>query len=334
MLFGWFVLVIILVAYSLGLDRTFLVDQQNYLQNFAQAPTLGWLDRFSDRDASLLSRLVALFTEEFLWQVWATALGSVLSPPTSVVVTVLTLNVLLALAVVRLPDPVLPLVIWLILPVGFAVTGLLQLRQGFAFALALYFTLRLNRPVLGLLLAASIHATFLLAVPFAAIAWFCKRNHLLAIVGSVSLALVAAYLGGVLFEAFGGRRLKIYNVDQTEATSVLYVFGALLCSLPSLQRLLAPPNSSEPTLLGQSLASIAVMHIGVVAFVAGSFFMFPLGAGRVGYLVMLLLIPIVPTIQRRDSTLGVSLFALMVLYLIYLAVKTAIEGTYDVYFAG
>ena len=37
--------------------------------------------------------------------------------------TVCVLNLLVVLSVIRLRDPVLPLIIWVLVPVGFAVTG-------------------------------------------------------------------------------------------------------------------------------------------------------------------------------------------------------------------
>jgi hypothetical protein len=333
-LLGWGVIVVVLFAYSLGLDRTFLIDQQNYLDNFAWAVNLDWARAIFSGDSLLKSLVVGVFSEEALWQVWATVLGYVFSPSTAVVVTVCAITLGIGLAVVRLPDPVFPLIIWIMVPVGFAVIGLLQLRQGFAFAVMLYVSLRLNRPVLGTLLAAMIHATFVVALPFALIAWLCGRKHLLMLCLAVGFAFIVAYLGGMLFETFGGRRLKVYSAGETEANSILYVFGALLCALPSLHRLLSPEPSGESAQLSRTLASIATIHVGAIAFVVTSFFVFPLGAGRVGYLTMLLLMPILPTMRRRDTWVGLAVFALLVLYLIYLGTKTYFEGTYNIYFAG
>ena len=87
----------------------------------------------------------------------------------------------------------------------------------------------------------------------------------------------------------------------------------------------------EPAPLNRTLANLAVIHVGVIAFVATSFFIFPLGAGRVGYLSMLLLIPILPTLRRRDNWVGMLIFCLLVLYLTYLAVKAYLDGAYDIY---
>jgi hypothetical protein len=76
------------------------------------------------------------------------------------------------------------------------------------------------------------------------------------------------------------------------------------------------------------------MHVGVTAFAVTCYFVFPLGAGRAGYLIMLLLIPVLPAVRRRDSLTGALLFWLLLLYLVYLTVKTYLEGTYDIYFGG
>jgi hypothetical protein len=331
---GWGLLVAIMMAYSVGLDRTFLVDQQSYLNNFIVAPTLDWAHWWHGGDSPVRDLVVGIFSEEILWLVWTTALAFLFSPQTAVVVTVCAVNLLVALSVVRLRDPLLPLVIWLVVPVGFVVTGLLQLRQGLALGVMLYLALRVNRPVLATALAATIHTTFALALPFGVIAWLCGRRHLAAVLIVVIAACTAAYLGGMLFETFGGRRLQTYDVGSTDAISILYVFGSLLCVLPSLHRLLTEESPDEAPVVARSLGSIATMHVGVTAFVVASFFVFPFGAGRVGYLTMLLLIPILPSMRRRDSVSGAVIFSVLVVYLLYLAVKTLLEGTYDILLFG
>ena len=332
----WGLLTAAILIFCIGIDRTFLVDQGNYLQYFYAAPTLEWIKNLDPRSTPPMGIVIYLVSGEAVWQVWATLLGWILSPATAVVVTVCLLNLLLALAVLRLPDPVLPLLIWIIVPVGLAVTGLLQVRQGFALAVMLYAALRLNRPVAGTLVATLIHTTFAITLPFALVAWLCGRRQTLALMLTILLAVAAAYAGGVLFEAFGGRRLATYAVGETEATSILYVFGALLCSAPSLHRLFAGYPSAEMTVKGRTLALLAIMHLGVIAFSVASFFVFPLGAGRAGYFITLLLIPLLPTIRWRGSVSGSVIFAVMVLFLVYLLVRTSLDdaGIYDIYFAG
>src|SRR5438270_3173623 len=164
---------------AIGIDRTFIIDQANYVNNFAWDPSLEWADDLIPQGFSPKSLIVGVFSEEALWHVWTTSLGSLLEPTTAIVVTVCVLNLLIALSVVRLADPVLPLLLWLVLPVGFVVTGLSLLRQGFALAVMLYIALRLDRPVLGTLLAAMIHSTFAVALPFAIVGWVCSRRRFL-----------------------------------------------------------------------------------------------------------------------------------------------------------
>lgn len=330
---GWLALLLVVLIYALGSDRTFFTDQLNYLEYFAQAPSLEWLNRLFTA-GSLQTLVVAIISEEVLWQGYAAVLGSVLSPGAAVYFTVAATSVLLALAVLRVRDPVLPMLLWIMLPVGFAVTGLLQLRQGFAFAVLMYVALRWERPVLGALLAAMLHTTFALVLPFALIARLWRRYPLLALLVAVSFAFGVAYVGGMLFELFGGRRLQIYSVEGGDATSIFYVFGAWLCSLPSLHRLVAEPIADESPQLRMVLDNLAVVHVGVIAFVSASFFIFPLGAGRIGYLVMLLLIPILPSMRPRTSVSAAGIYSLLCLYLIYLTVKTGLEGTYGIYVTG
>jgi hypothetical protein len=330
-LLAWALIVAVMLGCALGIDRTFIIDQANYVNNFSWDPSLDWTHDLFPQGLSLKSLVIAVFSEEALWHVWTTSLGSLLEPTTAVLVTVCVLNLLIALSVVRLADPVLPLLLWLLMPVGFAIIGLSVLRQGFALAVMLYIALRLNRPVLATLVAAMIHTTFAIALPFAFIGAVCGRRRWLAVVLAVGLAFAAAYIGGTLFGALGGRRLKTYSVNEAEATSALYVIGALVCSLPSVLRLTRAAPSGEPAALNRTLANLAVMHVGIIAFVVTSFFVFPLGTGRVGYLSILLLIPMLPTLRRRDNWIGMLAFCLVVLYLIYLAVKAYLDGAYDIY---
>jgi hypothetical protein len=333
-LLAWALIVALMLGYAVGIDRTYVIDQANYVNNFSWDPSLEWLGALDPGKLNLKGFIVGVFSEEVLWHLWTTSLGSLLEPTTAVVLTVCVLNLLIALSVVRLPDPVLPLVIWLVLPVGFAVTGLSLLREGLALAVMLYITLRLHRPVLGTLVAAMIHTTFLLVLPFAIIAWLFGHRRILGLLVAVGLAFAAAYLGGMLFEAFGGRRVQTYDVNEGEANSILYVVGALLSGLPSVFRLVGPATPGEPAAESRTLANLAVIHVAVIAFVVASFFVFPLGAGRVGFFTMYLLIPILPTMRRRDSVIGAVIFSLVVLFLIYLAIKAYMDGWFDVLFSG
>ena len=128
--------------------------------------------------------------------------------------------------------------------------------------------------------------------------------------------------------------MQTYDVNEQEASSILYVVGALLCCLPSVFRLVSAAAPGESAAESRTLAKLAVMHVGVIAFVVSSFFVFPLGAGRVGFFTLYLLIPILPTMRRRDSVTGMVIFYLLGLYLIYLAIKAYLDGGFDVLFSG
>jgi hypothetical protein len=324
LLFG--LLAVLVTCYAIFTDRTHFIDQQNYVDSFAESATLEWLTSLFSHESILEGLVTQIFSEELLWRVWATALGSLFDPVVAVLVTVLILNLLIIATAWRLPMPSLALALWVALPVGFAVTGLLQLRQGFAFAVMLFFALQLRRPVLGALVAGMLHTTFALAFFFTLIGWLFRSRWRLALLAGLLTAFTGAYLGAMLFEIFGGRRILVYSV-QEGATSINYVLGGLICILPSLHLLLTT-NARADSTESRTLSNLALVHVGVTAFTIFSFFMFPMGAGRVGYLTQLLLIPILPSLRKQG--IAAVLFALLVLYLFYLVGKSYVDGTYDV----
>jgi hypothetical protein len=327
-----FLLLALLVALLATLtDRSFLMDQQNYIDNFTEAASLDWLRTLQEEESLLRGGITQLFSEELLWRLWTTGFGLLLEPATAVQFTVCVLNGLIILAAARTDGPGLAIALWILVPVGFAVTGLLQLRQGFAFAVMLYIVLRFQRPVLATLIAGMIHTTFALAFVFTAVAWVCKSRRLLALGIVLGMGFSAAYLGGILFEMFGGRRLMTYSVTEG-ATSINYVFGGLVSILPSLHWLLTQTKAEAEDRTVQVLNSLAQVHVGATAFTIFSFFLFPLGAGRIGYLTQLMLIPILPALRsRRRDIVAMSIFALLLLYLLYLTGKSYSEGVYDIY---
>jgi hypothetical protein len=323
----------VVIALSTAIDRTFLIDQSNYVDNFIEGARLEWLDELTQGDSLFTGLVVQLFSEEMLWRVWTSALGLLFEPTTAVQITVCVLAFLIIAATWRLPGHSLALALWLLLPVGFAVTGLLQLRQGLAFAVMLYFAAKLRRPVLGTFIAAMIHTTFAVALIFAVVAFVLRRYRFLAMCLVTFGAFAGAYLGGILFEIFGGRRLLTYSVAEG-ATSLNYVYTGVLCILPSIYWLMTREREEEGD-YARMISILALVHIGATAFTLFSFFLFPLGAGRIGYLTQLLLIPILPAVFRRHAqTLAFGIVGVVSLYLIYLVAKSYFDGTYQVYFSG
>jgi hypothetical protein len=322
---------LVVILYAMAIDRTFLIDQQNYVDDFSEAATLDWLKSLFQSESLLQGLITQVFSEELLWRIWAAVLGSLFDPVSAVLLTASALNLLLVLSVRSLAAPALGVALWIVLPVGFAVTGLLQIRQGFAFAVLLFFALQLRRPVLGALIAAMIHTTFTVALVFSIVAYLFRSRRVLAVSTALLVAFAGAYLGGVLFDMFGGRRLAEYSVVEG-ATSINYVFGGLVCMLPSAYWFLRAETWGRQGEQARVLSNLAVVHIGSTAFALCSFFMFPLGASRVGYFTLLLLIPILPSLQLRNSRAAVALFSLLAVYLLYVTGKSYADGTYDIYF--
>ena len=92
-------LALTIIAFALSVDRSDLLDQAEYVDYFIIGPTLDWLEIFQLDSESLLQGLVGIFADEFLWRIWTTVVGALMAPTTAVLATILTLNVLLALAV-------------------------------------------------------------------------------------------------------------------------------------------------------------------------------------------------------------------------------------------
>ena len=118
---------------------------QSYLDNFSQAVTLDWVQKIFSGTRCRRALWWESSAKRSFGRYGRPRLGRFLVH----LRPYLRQRVLLASWLQRQCDGfhlVMPLLIWILLPVGFVVTGLLQLRQGFAFAVMLYVSLRLNRP--------------------------------------------------------------------------------------------------------------------------------------------------------------------------------------------
>lgn len=322
-----------MMTFALTLNRAYLTDQANYIANFTEAPTLDWLHTLYEGRGLLIRAVIVLFSAEFLWNVWTTVFGYLFDPTTAVLLLVGILNGLMVLSARRIEGSVLAIALWILIPHGFAETGLLQLRQGFAFAVMLFFAVVLLRPVVGGLIAAMVHTTFAVAFVFAVIARVFRRRPFLALTVTIVVAFSGAYAGRVLFDMFGGRRLLEYSVSQGAGSlNAMYVVGGLAAMVPSVYWLLTSPLSAVEDPYERIISTLAVVQIGCTAFTLFSFFMFPLGAGRVGYLTDLLLIPILPSLSRRPNrVLNLSVLSLMLIYVAYLIGRSYVIGAYAVF---
>lgn len=326
----FFLLAFWVLVYAGEIDRSYLLDQDNYVTNFVEERALPWLRGPSEQQSFLQVLITHAVSEEVLWGVWTSVLGAILDPVTAVQFTVYFLNALLIVSAWRTARPEFALLLWILLPVGFAVTGLIQIRQGFALAVMMFGALSLRRPALGAAIAAMIHTTFALAFVFAFIGRLCRSREQVGFAITVLVAFLGAYLGAVLFDLFGGRRL-VYVV-QEGATSINYVFAGLLAILPSVFWVFRDRRADADARAATSISQLALVHIGVTAFTLFSFFLFPLGAGRAGYITQLLLIPILPAVAMRRGVVPRTIVSLLLVFLLYLVGKSYFEGTYAHYF--
>lgn len=285
-----------IIGFALSVDRSDLLDQNEYVDYFIIGPTLDWLEIFALDSQSLLQGAIGIFADEFLWRTWTAAVGSLMEPTTAVLATILTLNVLMALAFARLRQPPFALLLWAFLPVGLAVTGLVQLRQGFALSIFFCIALRWKRPLLGLMVAAAVHTTFVVPLGCYAAVRVLRLGRIRGAVLSAALATAVALVAGAIFEAFGGRRLLIYAPDEG-ATSIFFVLGSAVLLSPSLWWLMEKPRGDEPAAQHQAVDACALSHIGTTMFVIVCFFVFPLGTSRIAYFTQLLVIPVLCSLR-------------------------------------
>jgi hypothetical protein len=298
---GWLFLLLAIVALAtLGFgDRSIgVLDQDNYVAYF-KVTTWDWVVRFYQDSASLSSFVISLVTEELGWRVWVVLVNSLgMMPEAGVRLTVIVMNLLVMYSLAGLRRPLIGLILWLVMPTALATVGLFQIRQGFAFALTMLFAVRLNRPILGALIASAVHTTFAVPALLLIAARLCRRRLWIALVGVSATALVLASSASFLFQNFGGRRLEEYAGYQDDFTIrlIALLVGYMIASVAVLY-------SSARTALTQrdeSIRQMCIMHIGLVIYLVAAFLVFPFGKGRVWYCVPLLVPFLVPEIRFRN----------------------------------
>lgn len=310
----------ILLAIVATTNRSGMLDNDNYL-NYFRETDLNWFLNFFSSQKDNIALFFSLFTEELLWRVWALTLGFFFFEDQSVLITVLLLNFLVVIALSKTSRPLFGILLWVLLPPALATVGTFQIRQGFAFSIMLYMTLSLKRPFLGYLVAASIHTTFAIILVYALLLNVSKYPgpRLLVIYLIVSLLLTLA--GNQLFHDYGGRRAEQYSI-QEGSDSINYIFGALICSVPSLIYLIQ--SKIKVTVISE----LAAIHIGCIFFIVMSWFFFPIGTSRNGYFGLLFLTITLPELRKKDHFTW-YVWLLTLVYLSYLISKAYIDGGYN-----
>lgn len=327
-------LTVFAICYPLVLDRYGMIDNSNYLQYFQEATAESWR-QLIEVITSPLEAVTQLFTEEILWRVWVTVVGYFVRPMAGVYLTVSAINLLLAFAFVRFRYRTLAMLLWLVLPFGFAVIGTYQIRQGLAFAIWLYVGLRHRRLMLATVLAALVHTTFLVAVPLVAVASLPRCSAMIRILLSAVFSVGAALTGQTLFEQFGGRRIAVYADENFELSYNFLLMLLLFLTFPLLTIWSKGRTSTIAPIDAQTFERYVISYIGLVLFLLVCFFLFPLGDARLPYVAVLGLIPLLANAKYFNDTQPVGLSADTVLvaspvylFLAYLCVKAAFEGRY------
>jgi len=308
-----------------------LLDQDNYLEYF-RTTTWDWIVQLYDQRVSTTNFVISMITEELGWRMWVISVNSLgLTPEVGVRLTVIILNALVMFALLGVRRPLLGLILWIVIPPALATIGLFQIRQGFAFAVAMVLTTRFQRPLTGWVLASFIHTTF--AVPallLVAIRACLRRGKWLALGGASVMALVLASSASFLFHNFGGRRLAEYAGYQDDFTIrlvlllIAYMFGSVMVLYSSWRA----PHSRRQI----ALTELSLMHVSLVLYLVAAYFVFPLGKGRVWYCIPLLLAFLIPEIKFKTTAVWwVTAAVLMVLSAD--VVKSYYEGVY-IYFLG
>lgn len=334
----WYLLVVACLLYPLALERRGMIDNDNYVDYFINGRDFAWTWLFAGAE-SWLQLFFRLSTEEVLWLLWTSLAGSLLEPEVAVYVTAVLLNLLIVLALRDCPNRALALLLWMLIPMGFAVTGTYQIRQGVAFALWLYVGIRHERLVLASVLAALIHTTFSAVAVLAVVATFRKLGWKSRLVAVVAVGAGLAIAGDVLFGTYGGRRLTESAVVDPETLSINFLLGLFVVAAYPTYLLLHEGGSMLVTRtrrLSVVMVDYLLLYVGMIVFLIVSFFVFPIGNFRLPYVAWLGLIPIIGHFDfarlRTDETAlkrAVIGLGLMLGFLLYQAVGAALHDRYD-----
>lgn len=279
-----FALLVLVCAGLLTVDRTNLLDNDNYLNYFRLSGPDQWAQLFVN--SSNLSGYLTIFTEEIVWRLYTFLCSLIFDEENSVVVTTILISTLLFAACARTNNALIAFGLWVVYPIGLATLGLYQIRQGLAFSIFAFFMSR-NRVVLGALLAAGIHTTFvvpLIAILALKFTFRLEKYTVAASTGAIALAFFIASAGEYLFLNFGGRRIGQYDTSIGAESASFAIFAAMLTIVYFLNFIRL--SKDEASKLGYYSSYLGMF---TSAFILISFFIFPLGTSRVGYFAYLFL---------------------------------------------
>ncbi|MFL9927990.1 hypothetical protein P0D88_01635 [Paraburkholderia sp. RL18-103-BIB-C] len=316
---------LILGPLALG-DRTGLLDQDNYVQYFRET-NLYWFAGLWNESQSIKLFVIRMVTDEFGWRLWVISLSTLgCSPEAGVRITVIALNVLMIYALSKTRWPLISLVLWAVIPDALATVGLFQIRQGFAFAIAMYFALGRQQPVRGAIFASLVHTTFAFPALFLILArLFARRSQFLSVTVVSGAAFTMSVMSSVLFNLYGGRRLTEYSQRVDYSLTYVIVLGLYLL-IPTLF-FWTRDEEAEHTASAVVTRELATMYLGILVYLIASFFVYPFGMDRIGYYSALLIPFLLPAIRVKNSLV---LWAITGIFLIigYDVFKKYLSGRY------
>lgn len=315
----YFVVLSIAVAmFMAAVDRSFVIDNDNYVRYFSDE---GVLYEFLNRVTSVegLGALPIFFSEEFVWQIYVTVVGSLFDANLAVVLTVIAINILIMYSIWISGAGLVGCLLWIVLPLCLPVVGFYQIRQGFAVSLFVFLCLIDFYPIVAAVIASMVHTTFVIpcvVVFFMGFDLLWKRKLYLFLVLSVIFLAVALMADG-LFSEFAGRRGEIYAVTDGTA-SINFLIGVVFMILPSLYIVFLGGGC-----FGDFVVRMSIMHIGVSIWLFMAFVYFPVGTSRVGYYSQIFsIIPVGALLMRKTTSSFVVgfLYFLMVIVFVFGAV--------------
>ncbi len=291
-------------------------DYSNYIAYFKYANINYIYDSFSRGGWSVF--LLNMFSDEFGWKTYAILCSFLMKPEACIPFTVLFLNTLIVISLRKLRMPFLSLFLWIILPVGFAMTGLLQIRQGLAFSVFMFTFLSYSRPILASILAASIHTTFIIPLLFFILNRVVKKKWLI-IVSMVTLSIFLALLINNYYTLVAGRRASNYALDEV-GTGLYCIFESFILVVPSIIWLLSSRKWNQ----------VAVVHVGLFIWLFACLIFFTLGMSRVSYYMWLLLIPLLNFFE--NTKFNRQYFLILSIFIGYVCIRAYFIGFYQTIF--
>lgn len=301
-----FSLIFLIFAYMQSFEYSrYFRDYANYIIYFKDADIEHLYSNVSKSGWSYF--LLSIFSEEFGWRIYTIVCSFFLKPESCIPFTVFFINALIVVSLKKLNRPFLSLFLWIILPVGFSMTGLLQIRQGLAFSIFMFVFLCYSRPIIASILAATIHTTFVIPLIFLIINWFFKKKPFI-VVAMILVSVSLTMLIGSHFGLIAGRRAHVYALDET-GTGLYCIFESFFAVLPSIIWLITSKNWNK----------IAVMHVGLFIWLCACLVFFPLGMFRVSYYMWLLMIPLMSFF--KNTQFNRQYFLILFVFIVYTCIR-------------